>query len=89
MNTRQRIVVLMMNFLILTELVYCMYLGSLDPEYQALFLLKTYVPFALATLYAGRKVVQLMGPVPRRDWINPLSSAVASRETPSDGSRSE
>lgn len=76
MNIRQRMVVVVMDLAILAELAYCMYLGSFDPEFQALFLLKTYVPVAVATLYAGRKVVRMLGPVAKRDWVSPLSTCM-------------
>jgi len=77
MTIKQRLTAVFMDILIVCELAYCMYLSSFDPDYQAIFLIKTYIPVALATLLLGKKIIRMMGPVAHREWINPFTQATA------------
>lgn len=67
LNTRQRIVVVAMDVLLLAELAWCMHHGSLTPETMAGEFLKTYVPALLATVVCARLLI--------RRWRTPAATA--------------
>ncbi len=67
LNTKQRVVVLIMNVLLLVELTVSMYLGQHDPENLTVVFLKTFVPLCTATIVAARILVRrLQAAVPTR-----------------------
>jgi hypothetical protein len=68
LNTKQRVVVLIMNVLLLVELTVSMYLGQHDPENLTVIFLKTFVPLCTGTIVAARILVRrLQAAVPTRN----------------------
>ena len=63
LNTRQRLVVLCMNVLLLTELTLGMYFGQQDPENLTAVFLRIFIPSAAITLLAARLVMRRLQPV--------------------------
>ncbi|MDA8140446.1 MAG: hypothetical protein M0036_17500 [Desulfobacteraceae bacterium] len=66
LNTRQRVVVLIMNLLLLGELTWAMYYCQLDPENLTAVFLRTFVPMAAGTLVAARYLVRKLQNAPAR-----------------------
>lgn len=54
MNSRQKLVIIILDILILAELTLSMYLGSRDPEYKAAIFVRTYLPMLIITVVAAR-----------------------------------
>lgn len=54
MNSRQKLVIIIMDVLILAELVFSIFRGSRDPEYLPAIFVRTYVPMLVITLVGGR-----------------------------------
>jgi len=58
MNFKQRIVLIVMDVLILTELVFSVYLGYRNQENLTVVFLKTYIPAVTVTLIIGRVLIK-------------------------------
>ncbi len=62
LSTRQRVVVLCMNVLLLTELTLGMYFGQQEPENLTAVFLRIFIPSATITLIAARLVMRRLQP---------------------------
>jgi len=58
MNIKQKLVVVIIDFLILAELAYSIYRGQRQPEEMVIIFLKTFIPLVVLTLVAGRIVIR-------------------------------
>ena len=54
MNLKQRIVIVVMDGLLLTELAVSMYLGWRDPDNLTVVFLRTFLPAVVVTVVAAR-----------------------------------
>jgi len=54
LNSRQRLVVVLMDIALLTELTVCMYRGAADPETMAAQFMRLYIPMLLVTVIGAR-----------------------------------
>jgi hypothetical protein len=54
MNTKQRIVIIAMDLLLLAELAIAIYLGHRQPDNLTLVFLRTYIPAMLVTVILAR-----------------------------------
>ncbi len=64
LSPRQRAVVFLMNFLLLSELTLAMYLGQHAGEDLTSVFLRTFIPLAAVTLIATRIVMRRLQPRP-------------------------
>ncbi len=62
LSPRQRIVVFLMNFLLLSELTLAMYLGQHAGDELTSVFLKTFIPLAAATLFTARIALRRLQP---------------------------
>jgi hypothetical protein len=62
----QRAVVVVMNMMLLAELTWAMYHGQQDPENLTAVFLRTFVPWAAATVVAARLLLRSLRPTPRQ-----------------------
>ena len=58
LNARQRLVVVLMDVALLTELTVCMYRGAADPTTMAAEFLRLYVPLLLVTVVGARLLMR-------------------------------
>jgi hypothetical protein len=58
MNFKQRVVLIVMDVLILTELVFSIYLGYRNQENLTVIFLKTYIPTVIVTIIIGRVLIR-------------------------------
>jgi hypothetical protein len=58
LNFRQKMVVLAMDVLLITELAFAMYLGHQDPENLTVIFLKTFAPAAAMTVLGSRWLIR-------------------------------
>lgn len=70
LNTAQRLVVIIMDVLLLSELCVCMYLSHRTPDNMVPVFLKTYVPAAILTLVGARLLIRRLGS-PKADPTTP------------------
>ena len=54
MNTKQKIIVVMVDILILAELAYCIMQGKSNPEYMTPIFFKNFVPLIIITLIGAK-----------------------------------
>jgi hypothetical protein len=60
----QRTVVVIMNLMLLAELTWAMYRGQQDPGNLTAIFLRTFIPWAAATLVAARFLLRRLQPDP-------------------------
>ncbi|MFK4764333.1 hypothetical protein ACI3L3_06070 [Desulfobaculum sp. SPO524] len=58
LNARQKVVVIIMDIMLLTELFLCMYYGSAKSENLTVFFLKAYLPALLVTVVTARLFIR-------------------------------
>lgn len=58
MNFKQRIVLIVMDVLILSELMFSIYLGYRNQENLTVIFLKTYIPAVIVTIIIGRVLIK-------------------------------
>lgn len=58
MNFKQRIVLIVMDVLILSELMFSIYLGYQNQENLTVIFLKTYIPAVIVTIIIGRVLIK-------------------------------
>ena len=58
LNIRQRIVLITMDVLLLSELTFCVYHGSKYGDAMTAAFLKAYIPMCLVTVVAGRYLIK-------------------------------
>jgi hypothetical protein len=62
LTSRQRIVVIIMNLMLLAELAWAMYHGHQDPDNLTAVFLRTFIPAAAVTLAAARLLLRRLQP---------------------------
>ncbi|MBF0120939.1 MAG: hypothetical protein HQK79_19085 [Desulfobacterales bacterium] len=58
MNSKQRIVVIITDILVLIELTISIYFANHNPEYVALEFFKIYIPLILVTLFISKRFIR-------------------------------
>jgi uncharacterized membrane protein YphA (DoxX/SURF4 family) len=61
MNTRQKLLVVALDLLLLAELTFSMYWSARTPDDMAGAFIRLFVPLVLATLVAGRWSIRRLG----------------------------
>ena len=78
MNLRQKTVVVLMDILLLTELMVCIYLGQQQGDQLTVFFLKTYLPAgALTVLPAWYLIRRLRSRALPLDGIDPSTTSAS------------
>lgn len=63
-NLKQALVVVAQDVLLLAELALAIYLGHRDPEQLSGIFLRTFIPLAVVTVFASRRVIRRLADVP-------------------------
>jgi hypothetical protein len=63
-NIKQKLTVVVMDILLLSELGFCVYLGHMQPEDMAAIFLRNFIPMVMITLIAARVVIRRFDKVP-------------------------
>jgi hypothetical protein len=63
LNSRQRIVVILMNLFLLAELTFSIFLGNQDKENMTAVFITAFLPMVLVTLVLARLLIRRMGSI--------------------------